>query len=141
MTGPAPLPFRFKVGEETTWEVTEMRDVSSRLEGMLHLEDDVVILEWSRIDTIEEVGLTGGKEEKRVSDLEGWEIPVEWLVEARHVGGWFLPAVELRARALHVFEGIPGAKGASVRLRYARRDGAIAREMVAAINRVARGES
>jgi hypothetical protein len=140
MTAPAPLPFRFKVGEETTWDVTTMREVSSRLDGLLHLEEDVVILEWTRTDTIEEVGFTGGTDEKRVSELEGWEIPIEWILDARLVGGWFFPAVELRARAMHVFEGIPGANASTVRLRYARRDGGLARDMVAGINKAVKGE-
>lgn len=133
MTHPAPLPFRIKIPDEESMDMTEVRSIATRVEGLLHLEADRLILEWAVTRTLEEVGLTGVKEETETFAPEEAELPLDWLASVSLAGGILFPRVVLRGRGLRVFDGIPGAKGARLDLFYARSDRMSAVAMVRAI--------
>ena len=58
MTYPAPLPFRIKIPGEESMDLTTVREVSTKVEGLLHLEGDRLLLEWAVTRISEEVGLS-----------------------------------------------------------------------------------
>jgi hypothetical protein len=119
-------------GEDTV-EFTEVRDVSRRADGMLHLLDGVLLLEWAVTESVDEVGLSNVSSTTETFAAEEMEIPLEWLAGVELVGGILRPRLMLHARSLRVFEGIPGAKGARLDLRYDRSDRMVAVALVRAI--------
>jgi hypothetical protein len=133
VTAPAPLPFRIKLPTQDTVEMTTVREVVTTVEGMLHLEGDHLVLEWAMTQTTQEVSVLGVKDESEVFDPEEAFIPLDWLASVALAGGILSPRLELRGRGLRVFEGIPGAKGATLPLHYARGDRMVAVAMVRAI--------
>ena len=134
MAYPAPLPFRIKIPDEESMDLTEVRSIATKVEGLLHVEFDRLILEWVVTRTLEEVGLTGVKEETETFAPEEAELPFDWLAGVSLTGGILFPRVVLRGRGLRVFDGIPGAKGARLELFYARSDRMSAVAIVRAID-------
>ena len=133
MTYPAPLPFRIKIPGEESMDLTTVREVSTKVEGLLHLEGDRLLLEWAVTRSSEEVGLSGVKTETEEFEPEEAELPLEWLAGVTLAGGILFPRLVVRGRGLRVFDGIPGAKGARLELFYARSDRMAAVAMVPAI--------
>ncbi len=133
MSYPAPLPFRIKIPDEDSVELTEVRSITTKVEGLLHLEADRLVLEWAVIRTLEEVGLSSVKEETETFAPEEAEVPIDWLAGVSLAGGILFPRLVLRGRGLRVFDGIPGAKGPRLELFYARSDRMAAVAMVRAI--------
>ncbi|HPF62707.1 MAG TPA: hypothetical protein PLI93_11675 [Gemmatimonadales bacterium] len=129
----APLPFRIKLPGEESVNLTEVRDISRRAEGLLHLFDDAVLLEWAVTEAVEEVGLSGVSSNTDTFAREELEVPLSWIAGAELVGGILLPRLVLRAHALSVFEEVPGAKADRLELRYARRDRMVAVAMLHAL--------
>ena len=133
MTVPAPLPFRIKLPSEDTIDMTTVREVVTTVEGMLHFEGGHVVLEWAMTRTTQEVSIMGVSDESESFEPEEAILPLDWLSTVALAGGILSPRLELRGRGLRVFEGIPGAKGATLSLHYARRDRLVAVAMVTAI--------
>jgi len=126
VTAPAPLPFRIKLPTQDTVDLTTVREVVTTVEGMLHLEGDQLVLEWAMTRTTQEVSVLGVKDESEAFDPEEAVLPLEWLVSVALEGGILSPRLELRGRGMRVFEGIPGAKGATLALHYSRGDRMVA---------------
>jgi hypothetical protein len=114
-------------------EFTEIRDVERRADGLLHLLDDAIVLEWAVTEKIDQVGLANISSTTETFAAEEVEIPLGWLASAELVGGILRPRLLLRARGLGVFAEIPGAKADRLELRYARADRFVAVEMAEAI--------
>ena len=128
-----PLPFRFRVPGKDTVGLIGFESVSYKVEGLLHLSDHLVTLEWSGTQTIEQFTF-----EKVGTDVDDYphdwlELPVTMISDARAMGGWWWPRFELRARRLDAFDTVPTARGATLSLRIRRRDRTRAREMAVAI--------
>jgi hypothetical protein len=133
MPHPTPLPFFIKLPGEDTVDFTEIRDVERRADGLLHLLDDAIVLEWAVTEKVDQVGLANISSTTETFAAEELEVPLTWLASAELLGGILRPRVLLRARGLGVFEGVPGAKADRLELRYARADRFVALEMVRAI--------
>jgi hypothetical protein len=134
MLPPAPLPFRIKLPGEETVDFTEVRDVSRHADGMLHLVEGALVLEWAVTESVDEVGLGNVSSTTETFPVEELEIPLDWLAGAELAGGIFRPRLVLRARGLGVLAEIPGAKGAELALHYRRRDRLVAVAMQRAIH-------
>jgi hypothetical protein len=133
VAAPAPVPFRIKLPTEEVVEFTTYREVTTRVEGLLHLEEGQVVLEWAMRREVQEVGLSGVVQENEAFDPEVAELPLSWITSATLAGGIISPRLVLRGRSLQVFAGIPGAKGAEISLHYTRNDRMLAVAMVRAI--------
>lgn len=133
MANPTPLPYFIKLPGEDTVDFTEIRDVERRADGLLHLLDDAILLEWAVTEKVDQVGLANISSTTETFAAEEAEIPLAWLASAELVGGILRPRLLLRARGLGVFEGIPGAKADRLELGYARADRFLALEMARAI--------
>jgi hypothetical protein len=115
--------------------------VSYRLDGLLHLTDHGVALEWIETRTLEQVSLEkiGTDVDEVATDI--LEVPMARLAGAWVIGGWWWPQLELRARGFKDFEEVPGARGVSLRLRIHRRDRALARAIAGEIQAGVAAES
>lgn len=134
MAHPTPLPYFIKLPGEEAVEFTEIRDVERRADGLLHLIDDAILLEWAVTEKVDQVGLANISSTTETFAAEEVEIPLAWLASVELVGGILRPQVLLRARGLGVFVDVPGAKADRLELRYARADRFVALGMVKAIN-------
>lgn len=130
---PAPLPFRIKLPGEDTVDFTEVRDVSRRADGLLHLLDGLLLLEWAVTESVDEVGLGNVSSTTETFAAEELDLPLQWLAGVELVGGILRPTLLLRARGLAIFAEIPGAKGADLALHYRRADRFLAVAMHRAI--------
>jgi len=122
-----PLPVRLKLAPTDTVGPTGVESVSYRAEGLLHLMDWGIVLEWSETRTTERVSVERIGTDVEHLPAETVEVPFEQLVEAWVIGGWWWPQLELRARELGAFIGVPGVRGVTLRLRIHRRDRSLAR--------------
>lgn len=128
-----PLPFRLRVPGEDTVDHRGARSISWRIEGLLHLEGAMLILEWSGVRKEDRAGAGGIKSVQEELPHEVQNVPVEWISEVTMGGIWVLPSLILRARRLDAFEGVPSARPGYLRLRLRRRDVDCARAMLRAI--------
>jgi len=133
MSSVEPLPFRITVPDKDTIDLTGIRSVSYRVEGLLHLAEDTLIFEWSATETTERVGFTGIGTVVDESPVGKLEVPASWIADARLRGGWWRPQLVLRARRLGAFESMPGVTGGALILRIDRQLRREAKTFVAAI--------
>lgn len=133
MASITPLPFRIRLPGEDSVHFTEVRDVTRRADGMLHLLSDALLLEWAVTESIDEVGLGTVKSATETYATEELEVPLEWLASAELIGGILRPRVLLRGRGLGVFEEVPGSKADRLELHYKRADRLVAVDMATAI--------
>ncbi|MFC1640090.1 hypothetical protein ACFL3B_04940, partial [Gemmatimonadota bacterium] len=131
-----PLPFRVSVPGYDSIDSQGVVSISIKLEGLLHVRDDVVSLEWSATRKVESVSLSGIRDEVDHSPVGACDIPVGLILEARVRGGWWAPRLELRATRLEAFEEIPSAQNGTAKLRIQRRDRDNARAICTAIEGV-----
>ena len=129
-----PLPFLLPVARRDTLDDRGARSITYRVDGLLHLEETGLVLEWAATERIQRVSLTSIRTDHEDLPLETLEMPLSWIAEARLVGGWWMPRLELRARRLDAFDGVPSAGAGVLRLRIGRRYRRQAAEMVAAID-------
>jgi hypothetical protein len=128
-----PLPFRIGVPGYDSIDSQGVVSISIKLEGLLHVLEDVVSLEWTATRKVESVSLNGIRDEVDQSPVGTCEIPVSLILEARVRGGWWSPRLELRANTLGAFDGIPYAQHGIAKLRVRRRDREHAKAICAAI--------
>ena len=53
-----PLPFRIRVPGVEAIDLKGIRDISYKIEGLLHLHGDTLEFEWTATETIEQVSFT-----------------------------------------------------------------------------------
>jgi hypothetical protein len=127
-----PLPFKLKIPGEDTIDSRGVRSISYRLNGLLHLSSDVLTVEWKARRHTEHVGIGGVKDEVDESPIGTMQIPRELIVRAR-VSGWFRPRLQMWARQIDVFDGIPGSRPGTLKLRIRRPDRRLAQAIAEAI--------
>lgn len=128
-----PLPFRLKSPGWDHAGLGGIESVSYQIDGIMHVDDQAVTLEWTRTRTTEQVSFEKVGTEVDELPLEWLELPYERLAGAWVIGGWWWPRLELRARGFEDFEGVPAARGVTLRLAIQRRDRALARAIAAEI--------
>lgn len=133
MPHPVPLPFRIRLPGEETVSLAEIRDVSRRVEGLLHCDGSGIVLEWELTESIDEVSPLSVSSTSDTFEAEMLAVPIDWLASVELVGGILRPRLVLHARGLGVFAGVPGAKANTLSLSYRRADRLIAVAMVNAI--------
>lgn len=134
MSRPNPLPFRIGVPGYDSIDSQGVVSISIKLEGLLHVLDNAISLEWTATRTVESVSLSGVRDEVDQSPVGTCDIPMNLILEARVRGGWWAPRIELRSTRLDAFADIPSAQNGTAKLRIQRRDRENARAVCAAIN-------
>jgi len=109
--------------------------VRYRLEGLLHLADRMLAIEWAVTERTQQVSLTGASTDAQTFPPEVVDVPVAWIADVRLRGGWWSPRLELRATRLDAFEGLPGGRPGALTLRVSRRDRSLAAAFAAALEK------
>ncbi len=130
---PDPLPFRLHPTGRDTIGFEGIESVSYRLDGNLLLSDASVTLEWTGIRTTQQVSFDKVGTDDDALPLEWFDLPFERIAGAWVIGGWWRPRLELRARGLDDFNGVPSARGVTLALRIRRRDRGLARAIASEI--------
>ncbi len=128
-----PLPFRLKVPGEDTLDSRGARSISYRMDGLLHAMGEMLTFEWAATRHTQRVSLAGVKDEVDMSPVGTIEIPWHWIARARVRGGWWAPRLQLWARQIDAFDGVPGARPGTLTLRIHRQDRAHAHAIAEAI--------
>lgn len=128
-----PLPFRLNVPGQDTLDWRGARSISYRLDGLLHLVGEMLTFEWAATRRTQRVSLTGVKDVVDESPVGTIEIPRGWITRAHIRGGWWAPRLQLWARRIDAFDGIPGARPGTLTLRIHRHDRAYAHALAEAI--------
>jgi hypothetical protein len=105
-------------------------DTSHRVEGLLRLAGTCLTIEWSQTTEVTEVGWNV-ETTRKTAPPELVRLPLAHLAEVELRDRWWQPRLELRATAIAALAAIPGAAGGHLVLHLARRDRAIAAELVA----------
>lgn len=129
-----PLPFRLRVPGQDVIDSEGVWSISYRGEGLLHLSEETLTLEWATTRTTERVAVTGVGTDVEDSPIGTLEVPVDWITGVQLRRGWWLPRLRLQARRLDAFDGFPGSRPGVITLKIRRRDRDQAAAMVAAIN-------
>ncbi len=126
------IPFTLKVPgrDDMTW--SEIASTSYRFGGLLRLEADALLLEWTGSAAVEEVGFTGVRTEQIALPSESLTVPLSEIRSLRLAGGWIRPHLEITANDLDLLRYVPSEDGGRVRLWLARRDRGAGRRLLAA---------
>lgn len=133
MSSGPPLPFRLALPDDDSIGWAGIRSVSYELDGLLHLDDDAVVLEWVARRKTEVVGFTGINKEIDESPIARADVPYELITRARLGGWWWAPRLDLYSRDLTTFDGIPSARGSTLALKIRFPDRALAAAVVRSI--------
>lgn len=133
MTRPEPLRFRLRVPGRDAVDSEGAWQISYRIEGLLHLVGATVTFEWSGTRHTQQVSLSGVVDDKESLPNEWLDVPAAFITEARLRRGWWATHLELRARQLDAFEGVPSARAGALTLLIHRRDRELAAKMAASI--------
>lgn len=104
-----------------------IESISFKSEGLLHLSEAGVTLEWTETRHSESVSISRIGTDVTTFEPEVLDLPFERLAGAWVIGGWWRPRLELRAASLDDLAMVPGARGVTVMLRIHRRDRDVAR--------------
>ena len=110
-----------------------IESVSHRAGGILRLTEQGVTLEWAEVQTVQQVSLERVGTDVNELAPDWLELPSERIAGAWLVGGWWAPRLDLRAREIEDFEGMPGVRGVTLSLRIHRRDRPLASAIAQAI--------
>jgi len=110
-----------------------IESVSHRADGILRVTEQGVALEWTEVQTVQQVSLDRVGTDVNELPPEWLELPSERIAGAWLVGGWWSPRLDLRAREIEDFEGVPGVRGVTLSLQIHRRDRPLARAIAQAI--------
>jgi hypothetical protein len=132
------LPFRIKIPADSRFVGMKARDTIRRVEGLLRLAGSSLTIEWSQTTEVTEVGWSV-ETNRETLPPEFVRLPLAHLAEIELHDRWWWPRLELRTTALSALASVPGAAGGRLLLRLARRDRAIAAELVANV-RLAQAE-
>jgi hypothetical protein len=129
------LPFRLSRPGWDSLGLSGIESVSHRADGLLRVTAEGVRLEWAEVQTVERLSLE--RVGTTVVELtpEWLELPFACIAGAWTTGGWWAPRLELRARELAHFDGVPGARGVTLPLRIHRRDRVLAVAIATEITR------
>lgn len=134
-----PLPFQLRSPGTDTVGLDGIASVSYRADGLLHLGDDGITLEWTETRTTEQVSLEKIGTDTDQLPLERLDLPMDRIAGAWLIGGWWWPRLELRARDFEDFAQVPAVRGITLRLRIHRRDRELARAIAMKINQRVEG--
>jgi hypothetical protein len=106
-----------------------VRRRSGRLDGLLHLSESGIIIEWS--GSLEVVQISGPEVRTRVEAVPATrrEIPFERLADVT-VRGWWRPLLDVRTADLEALDGVPTAASGKLSLRLRRADRRAAQHFV-----------
>jgi hypothetical protein len=125
------LPFRLKAASETHIAAWHSRTVSYRIHGLARVEDGHLVLQWSGSAQVIEMKGTGSRVKEETLPVRTVRLPVTRVAGLALQGRWWRWRVVLRATDLAALAEVPGARDGGLTLWIARRDRALAAELIA----------
>jgi hypothetical protein len=101
------LPFRLKVPKKDVIEGATVTSTVPRIHGYLHVDGDLLVVEWGGTVQVTEVGGTGVRIENEPLPDERLEVPIADLHRAELQGGWFQPRLAVQARTVGALAPVP----------------------------------
>ena len=129
------LPFRFAVAGEDRLEAGRILSISFKVEGLAHLDHDVLHLEWAGTESVDDVNGLGVSSTVNALPHEEVELPREVLGGARLRWRYVAPRLVLSGRRLDTFDGLPGAQPGRLVLKVRRRHAALAEAYASELRR------
>jgi hypothetical protein len=127
------LPFTLKVPGKDAITVSSVSTTEFEFHGLLHLDDDALVLEWAGTAKVEEVSLLAMNQETVALPEEALTLPLDRVRTIALRGGWWRPRLELMGNDLEALRIVPSEDRGQVRLWLARRDRRLAAELVAQV--------
>ena len=131
----SPLPFTLRIPNKDQWSLTHFTSTKFRFRGRIRLTDGGLLIEWSGVAKVEEVGLLGVNEDTVSLPHESLTLPLDAIATARLQGGWWLPRLEITSTDLESLRTVPSEDGGRVRFWIERGDRREARHLVRQLNR------
>ncbi|HEU4631460.1 MAG TPA: hypothetical protein VFS08_17030 [Gemmatimonadaceae bacterium] len=128
------VPFSIRLSDEhvATSAGSFYLAADRRVVGLARLEPDALVVQFAESRHVVHVLAAGGVEQRRESDVvSDRRIPLEAISGARVAWGLLGPRLVVTTSDLRALAGMPGANGAELRLRIARRHRTAASELVA----------
>jgi hypothetical protein len=126
----AVLPFRLRPASETQVEPWHTKTVSYRIHGLVRIEAGALVLEWSGAAEVVETKGTGTRVKEETLPVRTINVPVTRVARLALEGRWWRWRVVLRATDLAALAEVPGARHGALTLWIARRDRALATELI-----------
>jgi len=126
----AVLPFRLKAAAETHVAAWHSRTVTYRIHGLVRVEDGHLVLQWSGAAEVIEMKGTGARVKEETLPVRTITLPVTRVAQLALEGGWWRWRLVLRATDLAALADVPGARDGALSLWIARRDRAIAVDLI-----------
>lgn len=127
------LPFKLKLPGKDVLDGLGYTNRSFRVHGYLHLDGDVLVIEWGGTVRVQEFGAVSMRDETESLPNERLEVPVAELLRVELVGGWFRPRLRVQARTIGTLSSVPTEQGGLVEFEYERSERFTAIEFVAAL--------
>jgi len=112
-----PLPFRIRVPKVNRLTMTGSQSIETSVDGLLHLEENVLYVEWLVREKVHRFGFDGVGTEPQEYPAETNDVPAEWLAMVRKVDLVVSTWITFRARRLDAFSGIPTAGAGTLTVR------------------------
>jgi len=128
------LPFILQIPSKDEWSLTRFTSTKFRFRGRMHVSEGSLVIEWSGVATVEEVGLLGVNENTVSLPHESLTLPLSAIATARLRGGWWRPRVEITSVHLESLRTVPSEDGGQVTFWIERSDRREARNLVRALN-------
>ena len=133
------LAFRLELpSEDVSIEQGNIHSVSVRIEGMLHVTNGRVIMEWMGTKAIHDVSSSASRPSVSVTTepvpREQYEFPAAAVIAATVRGRWWRPRLELSIASLEARGRVPGVRDGMLTLRIRRRDMARARAIASLLD-------
>lgn len=102
------LPFRLKVPKKDVIEGARVTSTIPRIHGYLHVDGDLLVVEWGGTAHVTDVGGTNYvRIETEPLPDERLEVPIADLHRAELLGGWFRPRLTVQARTVGALAPVP----------------------------------
>ena len=113
------------MGESIPFKVTGLKSGLAEAQGLLHLADDVLVLEFETKDTV--IGATLS----RVHEIRVSLSDIESIENRKKIFG---SKLRLKAFKMKTFDGFPGHKQGQIELEFSRREKEAAQDLSKLIN-------
>ena len=126
----ASLPFTLKVPKRDEVTFAGASSTRFRFRGLLHVQEEALLLEWTGSARVERFGFTGiGDETLQLPD-EQLTLSYARLRDISLQGGWILPRLVLMGSDFDALRIVPSEDGGRVCLWLARRDRLLAMNLM-----------
>jgi hypothetical protein len=124
------VPFSLALAKETMFDRGRVQSKAFQVRGVVRLEADRLIIEWSGSVEITEIQSGSVRNLRQSVPAQRLVLPTSRIAHIELRSRWWKPYIELRTAGIGPLDLVPTASAGCVDLHVARRDKAIAKEFV-----------